>query len=401
MRRFLIKTFVRDYENARAPAVRRGYGRLAGIVGLCANLLLCAAKTVVGLLCGSIAIVADGVNNLSDAASSIITLVGFRMAAAPGDKKHPYGHARIEYMTGLFVSILILFIGAKLFADSFEKVLRPMALDFAWLAIFVPAVSVPVKIWLAFFNIEIGRTIDSGALKAAGIDSRNDVAATCAVIAGLLVERFAGLPADGYIGCLVALFILVSGVRLARETADPLLGKAPDPQLVAALERKIKECPGVIGMHDLAIHDYGPGRILASVHVEVDSRDGFLESHDVIDALEREAGEAFGLSLVVHMDPVDTTDPLTAEMRTRMERLAKTIEGVVGIHDLRIVKGRARTNIIFDAALAPDCKLSENELFALFETDIQSVDPTRFAVINFDVDYAGAADAADRRPDAP
>ncbi|MDR1573500.1 MAG: cation diffusion facilitator family transporter [Clostridiales Family XIII bacterium] len=397
MRKFLIKTFVRDYENVRAPAVRRGYGRLAGVAGLCANLLLCAAKTAVGLLCGSIAIVADGVNNLSDAASSIITLVGFRMAAAPGDKKHPYGHARIEYMTGLFISVLILLMGAKLLMDSFDRVLHPVALDFTWLAVCVPAASVPVKIWLAFFNIEIGRAIDSGALKASGIDSRNDVAATCAVIAGLLVERFAGLPADGYIGCLVALFILVSGVRLARETADPLLGKAPDPKLVSALERKIKECPGVIGMHDLVLHDYGPGRMLASVHVEVDSRDDFLESHDVIDALEREAGEAFGLSLVVHMDPVDTTDPLTAEMRARMERLAETTEGVVGIHDLRIVKGRARVNIIFDAVLSPACRLPADELSALFEADLQSVDPTYRAVINFDVDFSDATD----RPDAP
>jgi cation diffusion facilitator family transporter len=397
MRKFLVKTFVRDCENVRAPAVRRAYGRLAGVAGLCANILLCVSKMAVGLLCGSIAIVADGANNLSDAASSVVTLVGFRMAAAPGDKKHPYGHARIEYMTGLFISILILLIGAKLLADSFDKVLHPATLDFTWLAVFVPAASVPVKIWLAFFNINIGRAIDSGALKASGIDSRNDVAATCAVIAGLLLERFAGLPADGYIGCLVALFILVSGLRSVRETADPLLGKAPDPKLVAALERKIKECPGVIGMHDLVLHDYGPGRILASVHVEVDSRDDFLKSHDAVDALEREAGEAFGLSLVVHMDPVDTKDPLTAKMRTRMERLAETTAGVVGVHDLRIVKGHARTNVIFDVVLSPECKLPSDEIYALFETDLQSVDSTYRAVINFDVDFAGAAD----RPDAP
>jgi cation diffusion facilitator family transporter len=395
MRKFLIKTFVRDHENMRAPAVRRGYGRLAGVAGLCANLLLCAAKTAVGWLCGSVAIMADGANNLSDAASSVVTLVGFRMAAAPGDKQHPYGHARIEYMTGLFISILILLIGAKLFADSFGKILHPAALNFTWLAVAVPAASVPIKIWLAFFNIEIGRTIGSDALKASGIDSRNDVAATCAVIAGLLVERFTGLLADGYIGCLVALFILVSGLRLVRETADPLLGKAPDPELVAALERKIRECPGVMGMHDLVLHDYGPGRTWASVHVELDSRGDFLQSHDVIDALEREAGEAFGLSLVVHMDPVDTTDPLTAELRARMERFAKATEGVVGVHDLRVVKGGARTSVIFDVVLSPECKLPEETLSALIEADLQSLDPTYRAVINFDVDFAGAG------PDAP
>jgi cation diffusion facilitator family transporter len=311
------------------------------------------------------------------------------MAAAPGDKKHPYGHARIEYMTGLFISILIILIGVKLLAESFDKVLHPAALDFAWLAVIVPAASVPVKIWLAFFNIGIGRTIDSGALKASGIDSRNDVAATCAVIAGLLIERFAGLPADGYIGCLVALFILVSGVRLAIETADPLLGKAPDPALVAALERKLRECPGVIGMHDLVIHDYGPGRTLASVHAEVDSRDDFLKCHDVIDRLEREVGEEFGLSLVIHMDPVDTKDPLTSEMRARMEALAETIEGVVGIHDLRIVKGYVYTNIVFDAVLSPECKTSKEAVFALIDADIKSIDPNYFAVVNFDMDYSG------------
>jgi cation diffusion facilitator family transporter len=388
MRKILIKTFVRDYENARAPSVRLGYGRLSGVVGLCANLLLCAAKTAVGILCGSIAIIADGVNNLSDAASSVVTLVGFQMAAAPGDKKHPYGHARIEYMTGLFISILIILIGAKLLLNSFDKVLHPSALDFTWLAVVIPAASVPVKIWLAFFNIGIGRTIDSGALKASGIDSRNDVAATCAVIAGLLVERFADLPADGYIGCLVALFILVSGVRLATETADPLLGKAPDPVLVAALERKIKECEGAIGMHDLVIHDYGPGRTLASVHVEVDSRDDFLKCHDVVDRLERETGEEFGLSLVVHMDPVDTKDPLTAEMRARLEALTETIAGVVGMHDLRIVKGYAYTNIIFDVVLSPECKTSKETVSALIDADIKSIDPNYFAVINFDMDYS-------------
>jgi divalent metal cation (Fe/Co/Zn/Cd) transporter len=187
-------------------------------------------------------------------------------------------------------------------------------------------------------------------------------------------------------------------VRLVLETADPLLGKAPDPKLVAALEQKILECPGVIGMHDLAIHDYGPGRTLASVHVEVDSRDDFLKSHDIIDTLEREAGDAFDLSLVIHMDPVDTTDPLTAELRARMERLSETIAGVVGVHDLRIVKGYTRTNIIFDAVLSPACKLPKETLFALFEADIKSVDPSYSAVINFDMDYSGAAD---RKPEVP
>jgi cation diffusion facilitator family transporter len=368
-------------------------------VGLGANLLLCAAKTVVGLICGSIAIVADGFNNLTDALSSVIMLIGFHMAAAPGDRKHPYGHARIEYLTGLFIAVLILLVGAKLLIDSLDKILRPAALDFGPLALIVPAAAVLVKIWLAFFNIAIGRTIDSGALKASGIDSRNDVAATCAVIAGLLIERFAGLPADGYTGFLVAVFILVSGVRLVLETADPLLGKAPDPKLVAALKQKIMECPCVIGMHDLAVHDYGPGRTLASVHVEVDSRDDFPGIHDIIDTLEREAGEAFDLSLVIHMDPVDTKDPLTAKMRARAERLSETIEGVVGIHDLRIVKGRARASIIFDAVLSPECKLSEEALFALFDAEIKSVDPNCFAVINFDMDYSGAG--ASGRPDAP
>ncbi|MDR2355136.1 MAG: cation diffusion facilitator family transporter [Clostridiales Family XIII bacterium] len=398
MRKFLIKTFVRDPENVRAPAVRRDYGRLAGVVGLCANLLLCAAKTAVGLICGSIAIVADGVNNLSDAASSVVMLVGFRLAAAPGDKKHPYGHARIEYLTGLFISILIFLVGAKLMADSLGKILHPAPLDFNPFALIVPAAAVLVKIWLAFFNIAIGKAIDSGALKASGIDSRNDVAATCAVIAGILIDRFAGLPADGYTGFLVAAFILVSGVRLVLETADPLLGKAPDPKLVASLEQKILECPGVIGMHDLAIHDYGPGRTLASVHVEVDSRDDFLRSHDIIDTLEREVGEAFDLSLVIHMDPVDTKDPLTAELRTRMERLSETIPGVVGVHDLRIVKGRARANIIFDVVLSPECGLRPETLSALFAADIKSVDPSYSAVINFDMDYSGAADRGKDTP---
>ncbi|MDR3294945.1 MAG: cation diffusion facilitator family transporter [Clostridiales Family XIII bacterium] len=384
---FLLKKIIPGYENAADPRVRIRYGKLAGITGICANLILFAAKILIGFLSGSIAIVADGVNNLSDAASSAILLVGFRLAAAPGDKQHPYGHARIEYLTGLFISVIIILIGAKLLTSSFERILHPVSVEFSYAALIVLAAAIPVKVWLARFTVKIGKTIQSGTLKAAGADSRNDVIATSAVLAGLLAGHFTGLRIDGWLGCFVAVFIIVAGIQLIRETSDPLLGKAPDPALVAAIKDMILKAEAVVGMHDLVIHDYGPGRTFASVHAEVDVHDDFLKCHDIIDNVEREAAGKLGISLVIHMDPTDTTDPLTLEIRALLETLILGMDGVVGIHDLRLVKGFTHTNVVFDVVLSPACSLPREEIRQRLEAGLTAENPNYFLVVVFDTDF--------------
>jgi cation diffusion facilitator family transporter len=384
-----IRIFVKDCENVKAQTVRSAYGRLAGVTGVCLNLLLSAAKLAAGAALGSIAVLADGANNLSDAASSVVMLVGFRLAAAPGDREHPYGHARIEYLTGLFISIIIILLGAKLLTDSIDRVLRPDPAAFSVLVALVLVAAVPVKIWLFLLFRRIGRRIGSGALEAAGIDNRNDALATLAALASMLAWRFSGFDADGYAGCLIAAYIIVSGVKLVRDTSDPLLGKAPDPDLVKAIEGMICGAEAVVGIHDLAVHDYGPGRVFATAHAEVDVHEDFVKCHDVIDGVEREVDSRLGVSLVIHMDPIDTKDPLTLDLKKRLETLAGGMPGVLGIHDLRIVKGYTRSKIIFDVVLSPECAIPAAEIRAAMEEDLRRVDDTYRAVIVFDTDYTG------------
>ncbi|MEG1583936.1 MAG: cation diffusion facilitator family transporter [Anaerovorax sp.] len=387
MRKLLIKLFIKDSTNVKDPKVRERYGKLAGVVGIISNAFLCAIKIGAGLLVNSIAIIADGINNLSDASSSIITLIGFKLAAAPEDKKHPYGHARIEYLAGLFVSILIIFLGIKLFTTSFDKILHPDALEFSYVTLVVLVFSIAVKVWQSLFNISVGETIHSTPLKATGMDSRNDVIATSAVLLSVIFGKFTGIQLDGYMGCLVALFIVYSGIQLIGETSSPLLGEAPDPLLVKELQEKINAYEGVYGIHDLVVHDYGPGRIFASVHIEVDAHGDLLASHDLIDNIERHVSAEFRLHLVAHMDPIDTKDPLTIELKKQIGDLIETIEGVVSMHDLRIVSGYTHTNIIFDLVLSVDCKLSHNEIHHFIETALQEIDPKYFVVITFDISY--------------
>lgn len=387
MRKFLIKMFIKDYQNVKDPNVRQSYGKLAGAVGIISNGFLCIIKIATGLLVNSIAIIADGINNLSDASSSIITLVGFKLASAPEDEEHPYGHARIEYLSGLFVSILIIILGFKLFATSFDKILNPDALEFSYISLVVLALSIGIKVWQSLFNIKVGEEISSTALKATGMDSRNDVIATSAVLLSVIFGKFTGIQLDGYMGCLVALFILYSGIQLIRETSSPLLGQAPDPLLVKELEEKIQAYQGVYGIHDLVVHDYGPGRIFASVHIEVDAHGDFIASHDLIDNIERAVSNEFRLHLVAHMDPVDTTDPLTIDLREKINEMIFHMEGIVSMHDLRIVVGYTHTNIIFDLVLSASCKLSQSNIHQFIESELQKLNPKYFLVITFDISY--------------
>ncbi len=387
MGKFLIKAFIKNHENTSDPKVREQYGKLAGIVGIVSNLLLCIMKIAVGLIAKSIAIVADGINNLADASSSIITLVGFKLASMPEDENHPYGHARIEYLSGLFVSIVIIIIGVQLLRSSIDKILHPAPVQSGSITILILAVAILVKLWQSFFNVHIGKKIKSVTLMATAADSRNDVIATAAVLVSILVSHFTGLQIDGYMGCLVALFIVWSGIQLVRETISPLLGEAPDQEMVCAIKEIMQREPGILGVHDLMVHNYGPGKIFASIHIEVDADGDLMKSHDMIDNIERIVKETLHIQFVAHMDPIRTNDPLIMKMRTVIAGALLPLPGVEDIHDFRIVAGPTHTNIIFDVVLSTDCKLREDEITAAAKKAAQAIDESYYIVITFDKAY--------------
>ncbi|MDR0851990.1 MAG: cation diffusion facilitator family transporter [Clostridiales Family XIII bacterium] len=391
MTKFLLKKFIKNDGDAAAPEVREAYGKLAGVTGLITNIILALMKGLIGFFSGSIAVIADAFNNLSDAVSSLITLVGFKMAAKEKDADHPYGHARIEYMTGIVIAALIILLGFKLFSSSYEKAIHPEPIAFSVLTAVFLLVAIGAKIWQTVFNFSLAKRIHSGALRAIGVDSRNDVITTSVVLASLVFGYFTGINIDGYTGVVVALFIMYSGVMLIRETSRPLLGQAPDPDLVNRIATLIREKDGVMGMHDLVVHDYGPGRLFASVHIEVDAAEDVLKSHEVIDDIEREAMRKLKIELVGHMDPIDTKDPLVYELREKITRLLIDTENVVGMHDLRIVRGEHRINVIFDVVLA--LKGAENKtereekLLNFLEENIKALDPKYEIAVTFDTDY--------------
>lgn len=389
MTMFLVKLFVKDYKNTEDPQVRERYGKFAGVVGIVSNTLLCVMKILMGLISGSIAIVADGINNLADASSSIITLVGFRLAAAPEDEDHPYGHARIEYLTGLFISMLIIILGVQLFRSSFSKILHPDPLAFSYTTVIILVIAIAIKIWQAVFNISIGKKIRSVTLTATGTDSRNDVIATCAVLLSLIISKLFHIQLDGIMGCLVALFIIWSGIQLVRETSSPLLGEAPDEELVHSIQKTVLSQPGVLGIHDLVVHNYGPGKIFASIHIEVDAGGNLLESHDMIDNIERQVKEELQIQFTAHMDPVEKDNPLIHQLYQEILQVIGPLSGVQSIHDLRIVSGSTHTNIIFDAVITPDCTMTEEEICRCIEKKIKAIDPTYYVVITFDKAYTG------------
>ena len=387
MSTFLFKTFIKDYENTSDPVVRERYGNFASIVGIISNIVLCAVKILIGVVANSIAIIADGFNNLADASSSVITLVGFKLAAAPEDEEHPYGHARIEYLTGLLVSAIIIILGFELLKTSFDKILHPEAADFSYITLGVLVVAILMKLWQAGFYVAAGKKINSVALSAAGADSRNDVISTTAVLVSALAAKFFNLQLDGIMGCLVALFIMWSGIQLVRETSSPLLGEAPDPELVDAIMEGINKHDGVIGIHDLMVHNYGPGRVFASVHIEIDADSDIMESHDMIDNIERELSRDLKIHLVVHMDPVKVNDPLVNKMKTILSEVLEPIEGVHNLHDLRVVPGPTHTNIIFDIVMSPKCEKSHAEIRELLVNRVAQEEGKYYLVITFDMAY--------------
>jgi len=388
MNTWLIRTFVKDHENTENTKVRAAYGRLSGVVGIVGNALLFLAKLLAGTLSGSISIVADAVNNLSDASSGVISLLGFKMAAKPADPEHPYGHARYEYLSGLGISVLILLLGLELLKTGVDKILHPSPLTFSVVAAGILVLSVPVKLWMAFFNRRIGRVIGSATLCAAAEDCRNDVISTSAVLVSMLLSHFFHWNLDGYIGVGVALFILYSGVGLIRETLDPLLGKAPDPARAEEIRQRILSYPGVLGTHDLMIHDYGPGRQFASVHVEVAAEENVLVSHDIVDNIERDFLAHEGLHMIIHMDPIATSDPELNDKRRWLAEMAAEIDPALSIHDLRCVPGPSHTNLIFDCVIPAGFPLSHAQVCARLRQCVSEKYPDHFCVITVDESYA-------------
>lgn len=388
MTKLLIHLFMRGKDDLHDPSVREAYGKFAGAVGIVTNALLCVIKIFVGLAASSLAIAADGINNLSDASSSVITLIGFHLSAKPQDQRHPYGHARIEYLTGLLISIGILLIGAFLMRSAIVKILHPQAMHLTALTFAILGISIALKIWQSVFYMNIARRIDSLTLKAAAADSRNDFVSTAVVLAGAILSGITGCSLDGWFSAAVAVFIIVSGVQLALETSSPLLGEAPDEDLVRDIVRMVKGNEGVLGIHDLIVHNYGPGKIFASLHVEVDADGDFLASHDMIDNIERQVHETLGIEFVIHMDPIRTNDPETKRLHQIIEGFTAKMPGIQNIHDLRIVPGETHTNVIFDVALYPDTSEErQQEIKEEITSLLSAVDPRYHAVITFDQVY--------------
>ena len=384
---FMCKRFVKNHENTKEPQVREGYGKLASVFGIISNAILCIAKILVGLISGSIAIIADGINNLADASSSVITLAGFKLSALPEDDEHPYGHARIEYITGMIVSVLIVVVGVELIKSSIDKILHPEPLEFSWSMVIVLLLAILLKVWQAMFNIKIGKKINSVALTATGTDSRNDVISTTAVLFSIIIGKMANIQIDGYMGVLVALFIIWSGIGLIKETSSPLLGEAPDPDLVAAISEMASDFDGVLGIHDLVVHNYGPGKVFASIHIEVDANGDLMESHDMVDNIERQLSKKLHIVLTAHMDPIKVDDPIVALMNEVTTKVTDSLDGISNVHDLRVVPGPTHTNIIFDIVVNPSCKLSNKEIHQAFTDAIKAIDENYFVVINFDKNY--------------
>lgn len=381
MIQFLSRRLIRDCDNTGDPAVRRAYGVLCGCVGIGLNLLLFAGKLLAGLLAGSIAITADAFNNLSDAGSSVVTLMGFKLAAQAPDREHPFGHGRAEYVSGLVVSMVIILMGVELARGSAEQIIHPKPVEYSALAAGILAVSIAVKLYMALYNRSVGRRIGSAAMAATAADSLGDCLATAAVLLGTLAGRFWGVEIDGWCGAVVALFILWSGISAARETINPLLGQPPSQEFVERVRSMVLSHENIIGVHDLIVHDYGPGRRILSLHAEVPASGDILDLHDVVDAAERQLSEDLGCRATIHMDPVVTDDGLTAETRQRVAAIVGLIDPGITIHDFRMVPGPTHTKVIFDAEVPYQCPLPDQEVRSRIEQGVQALDGNYSAVV--------------------
>lgn len=385
---FLSRWLIQDYDRPEDPEVRRKYGVLCGSVGIGLNLLLFLAKFFAGTISGSIAITADAFNNLSDAGSSLVTIVGFKLAGQKPDPSHPFGHGRMEYLSGLAVSVLILLMGFELLQSSVDKIRAPEPIEFSWLSVVILLLGIAGKLYMSYYNRSVGNKINSAAMKATAADSLSDSISTAAVLAATLIAHFFSVNIDGWVGVAVACFILYAGYNAARDTIDPLLGQAPDPELVTDVEKTVLSFPPIQSIHDMIVHDYGPGRLMISLHAEVPADGDLLEMHDTIDLVEQTLREKFHCDAVIHMDPIVTNDEQVLKMRSKMHQLVQVIDKRITVHDFRMVTGPTHTNLIFDVACPFDLKQSDEEVKRQVEEIVDLLDGNYNAVVTVDRIYA-------------
>ncbi len=383
----LSKIFIKDGGDVSSARVRGAYGTLCGIMGIILNILLFGIKMLAGVISGSISIMADAFNNLTDAGSSVITLIGFRMSGQKPDRDHPFGHGRIEYISGLIVSMLIILVGFELGKSSVEKIVSPEPVEFSVVAVIILVCSILIKAYMALYNFRIGKKISSSAMRATAQDSLNDTIATAAVLLCLIIARLTSLDIDAYCGLAVSGFILFSGLRAVKETMDPLLGTPPSEEFIKNIEDIVYSYEGVEGIHDLIVHDYGPARTMISLHAEVPCDADLLQTHDMIDNIEKDLRERLNCDAVIHMDPIATNDELTNSVREKVAALVTCIDSELTIHDFRMVTGPTHTNIIFDVVVPYGIKKSDTEIRKNVETIVKSIDENYFSVINIDRSY--------------
>lgn len=388
MIKLLAKIFIKDSQNTADSKVRVAYGYLCGAVGIALNILLFVGKIIAGTISGSVAVTADAFNNLSDAGSSIISLIGFRLASQKPDPHHPFGHGRFEYIASLIISIIIVLMGFELGKSSFEKIVAPQAVEYSAVTFAVLGASVLVKLYMFFYNNSVGKKIDSATMRATAMDSISDAVSTGAVLISAVIAMFTNLALDGWMGLVVAAFIMVTGFKSAKETIDSLLGTPPSPEFVKQIEDMALQYDDIIGVHDMIVHNYGPGRTFVSLHAEVPSDGDIVAIHDTVDNAEREIAKELGCLVTIHMDPVDVHDEHTAQLREKVSEIIKQINPDITFHDFRVVSGPTHTNLIFDIVSPMDCGLSDQELADTIADKIHKCNESYFAVINVDKDFA-------------
>ncbi len=385
---YLSKKFIKDYKNIKNENVRRAYGMLCSILGILLNIFLFAIKYFAGIISGSIAITADAFNNLSDAGSSVITLIGFKFAGMKPDLEHPFGHGRVEYISGFVVSVMIILMGAELLKSSVDKIFHPESIDTTIVSFIILIVSILVKLYMSLYNSKIGDKIESAGMKATATDSKSDCIATSVVLISMLIAKFTGVNIDAYAGLLVAGFILYAGYDAAKETLSPLLGQIPEKSLVDSIEKIVLSYDEIVGIHDLVVHDYGPGRLMISLHAEVPGNGDIFILHDAIDRAEIELNEKLNCEAVIHLDPIDTDNEEVMEMKSKITKLIKKeIDEIITIHDFRIVKGNTHTNVIFDAVIPPKYKMTDKEVETKIKGLVKNNFKNCFAVVKVEITY--------------
>ena len=389
MQKLLVKLFIKDYQKINDSKVRSKYVTLSGIIGIISNLILCSIKIILGILTTSLSILADGINNLTDAGSSVITLIGFKLSSIPADEDHPFGHERIEYITGLMISFLILIIGFSLGKESISKLInKEVSQSISIIIIIIMIMSILIKLWQSIFYRKMAKAIHSEALIASSKDSLNDCISTTAVIIGLILFKITSWqPIDSILGMIVAIFIIISGLKMVFETVNPLIGTKPSQEEINSITKKILSYPGIIGVHDLVIHHYGSCTTFATVHAEVPSDEDIVTSHDIVDNIERDFRNELGIDLTIHMDPVDINNPQTNELKEKILHIIKDINTDLSIHDFRVVYGETHTNLVFDVAMPVKFSCTKKELRELIISEIKKIDENYFAIIQIDQLY--------------